>query len=194
MGLPLWKPRDIEQEHEHEEYIKHQEDIEDEDSWSIFPHQLIQNVYNRRPTSRNSVNTNSRHISPISSSIPVAANSPQLRRSRIARRQSMLTSSLMDRRRSSRVHQLPSTSSSSPPVRSELDRRLQQRMNEKEDLLEQLQVTVSLLDQFLSASTDRMTLPSVITEGKYKKGYQVTRMNNNFSLKIYQPFLNQLLH
>ncbi|CAO3634587.1 unnamed protein product [Mucor hiemalis] len=81
----------------------------------------------------------------------------------------MLTSSLMDRRRSSRVHHLPGTSStSSPPVRSELNRRLQQRINEKEDLLEQLQVTVSLLDQFISAraalGSDLMTLPSFITE------------------------------
>ncbi|KAG2210536.1 hypothetical protein INT47_002478 [Mucor saturninus] len=155
MGLPLWKPRDVEQEAEQEEYIKHQEDIEDEDSWSIFSHQLVQNVYNRRPTSRHSVNTNTRHLSP--SSIPVAANSPHLRRSRIARRQSMLTSSLMDRRRSSRVHPLPPTSSS-PPVRSELDRRLQQRMNEKEDLLEQLQSTITLLDQLLSAGNDISTL------------------------------------
>lgn len=161
MGLPLWKPRDIEQEHEHEEYIKHQEDIEDEDSWSIFPHQLVQNVYNRRPTSRHSVNTNTRQLSPVPSSTPVAANSSHLRRSRIARRQSMLTSSLMDRRRTSRVHPLPSTSSS-PPVRGELDRRLQQRMNEKEDLLEQLQSTVTLLDQLLSTGTDR----SALTEGK----------------------------
>lgn len=79
----------------------------------------------------------------------------------------------MDRRRSSRVHHLPGTSStsassSSPPVRSELDRRLQQRINEKEDLLEQLQVTVSLLDQFISAraalGSDLMALPSFITE------------------------------
>ncbi|KAI7894970.1 uncharacterized protein EV154DRAFT_496611 [Mucor mucedo] len=155
MGLPLWKPRDVEQEAEQEEYIKHQEDIEDEDSWSIFSHQLVQNVYNRRPTSRHSVNTNTRHLSP--SSIPVAANSPHLRRSRIARRQSMLTSSLMDRRRTSRVHPLPPTSSS-PPVRSELDRRLQQRMNEKEDLLEQLQSTITLLDQLLSAGNDISTL------------------------------------
>lgn len=166
MGLPLWKPRDVEQEHELEDYIKHQEDTEDEDSWSIFPHQI---VYNRRPTSRHSVNTNSRHLSPTPSSIPVAPNSSHLRRSRIARRQSMLTSSLMDRRRTSRVHPLPptssSSSSSSPPVRSELDRRLQQRMNEKEDLLEQLQSTVTLLDQLLSAGNDRSGLPSGLTEG-----------------------------
>lgn len=177
MGLPLWKPRDIEQEqHQHEEYIKHQEDI-DEDSWSIFPHQLVQNVYNnsnnsRRPsTSRHPVNNNPRHLIPVSSSIPTATSSSQLRRSRITRRHSMLTSSLMDRRRSSRVHQLPGpTTSTSPPVRSELDRRLQQRINEKEDLLEQLQVTVSLLDEFLTARADLgsnfMSLPAFITEGK----------------------------
>ncbi|KAI8073594.1 hypothetical protein BDF21DRAFT_423851 [Thamnidium elegans] len=174
MGLPLWKPRDIEQEQQqHEEYIKHQEDI-DEDSWSIFPHQLVQNVYNnnnnnRRPsTSRHPVNNNPRHLTPVSSSIPTATSS-QLRRSRITRRHSMLTSSLMDRRRSSRVHQLPGpTTSTSPPVRSELDRRLQQRINEKEDLLEQLQVTVSLLDEFLTARADLgsnfMSLPAFITE------------------------------
>jgi hypothetical protein len=100
----------------------------------------------------------------------------------------------MDRRRSSRVHQLPSSSStssssttssgsnSSPPVRSELDRRLQQRINEKEDLLEQLQVTVSLLDQFLSARTalgsDMMTLPSFITEGNFCKRVSLRFTNN----------------
>lgn len=196
MGLPLWKPKDIETELDQEESMKHQRDVEDEESWSIFTHQLVHdNVYNhhinnthhhnnhnnntnRRNTSlRHTVNnnnnnnnnhSNNRHLSHVSSSIPIIANSSSLRRSRIARRHSMLASSLMDRRRSSRVHHLPGTSSS-PPVRSELDRRLLQRINEKEDLLEQLQVTVSLLDQFLSARTalgsELMTLPSFITEG-----------------------------
>jgi hypothetical protein len=202
MGLPLWRPkRDLEEERERreEELIKHQEDTEDEDSWSIFPHQIVHSVYNRRPSSRHFVNNNidiqninntirgNRHLSPVSSSIPLAeaaaavaaanSSSSSIRRSRIARRHSMLTSSLMDRRRSSRVHQLPGTTSSSgssssassPPMRSELDRRLQQRITEKEDLLEQLQTTVSLLDRFLSARTtlgeDMMTLPSFLTEG-----------------------------
>lgn len=196
MGLPLWKPKDLEEEIDQEESIRQQEDAEDEESWSIFPHQLLHdNVYTHinntnihrqsnnneiTTTLRSSVNNNNnhshshshshRHLSPVSSSIPIIANSSSLRRSRIARRHSMLTSSLMDRRRSSRVHHLPGTSStSSPPVRSELDRRLQQRINEKEDLLEQLQVTVSLLDQFISAraalGSDLMTLPSFITEG-----------------------------
>lgn len=205
MGLPLWKPKDLEEkEIDQEESIKRQrqeeEEAEDEDSWSIFPHQFLHdNVYTHinnthihrqspnEPTLRNSVNNNinshshnhsHRHLSPVSSSIPIVAYSSSLRRSRIARRHSMLTSSLLDRRRSSRVHHLPGTystssssssSSPSPPIRSELDRRLQQRINEKEDLLEQLQVTVSLLDQFISAraalGSDLMALPSFITEG-----------------------------
>lgn len=192
MGLPLWKPRDIEQEQRrrrnqpNEEYIKHQEDV-DEEVWSVFHPQLVYNT--RRPSrhavNNNTINNNSRHISPVASSLTS-------RRARISRRHSMLTSSLMDRRRGSRVHQLPTTSNTitntntntSPTVRSELDRRLQQRIHEKEDLLEQLQVTVSLLDEFLTARTELgpnfMTLPAFITEGIYLFFLKKKKSNENF--------------
>lgn len=51
-----------------------------------------------------------------------------------------------------------------------IDQMVQQRFNEKEDLLNQLQFTASLLGQFLSArsvlGSDTMEIPSFITEGK----------------------------
>ncbi|GAN11607.1 hypothetical protein MAM1_0745d11182 [Mucor ambiguus] len=181
MGLPMYKPRD---EHVASEKYQTKDLIEDE-FWSIFPRQLHDYGYTRRP-SRASNNHHPHHL------VSRNASNVQPRASRIARRRSMLTSSLLDRRRDSRIHQLPSTvitatlsssnasasssppsssssssASASPPMRSELDRRLHQRITEKEDLLEQLRVTVSLLDQFLSARAALgrdMSLPSFITE------------------------------
>ncbi|KAG1076649.1 hypothetical protein G6F42_025382 [Rhizopus arrhizus] len=185
MGLPMYKPRDEDVASE-----KHQaKDIMEDEFWSIFPHQLHNYGNSRRPP-RTSNNHHPHHL------VNRTASNLQPRVSRIARRRSMLTSSLLDRRRDSRIHQLPgtvttvtlsssssasaspsppsssssalaSTLSASPPMRGELDRRLHQRITEKEDLLEQLRVTVSLLDQFLSARAafgGDMSLPSFITE------------------------------
>ncbi|KAK4519884.1 uncharacterized protein ATC70_010128 [Mucor velutinosus] len=185
MGLPMYKPRD-----EHAVSEKHQaKDPMEDELWSIIPHQL-HNYGNTRHPSRASNNHHPHHL------VSRTASNIQPRVSRIARRRSMLTSSLLDRRRDSRIHQLPGTVtiatlssssntsasssppsslssasaptlSASPPMRSELDRRLHQRITEKEDLLEQLRVTVSLLDQFLSARAALgrdMSLPSFITE------------------------------
>lgn len=182
MGLPMYKPRD-----EHAVSEKHQaKDLMEDEFWSIFPHQLHNYGNIRRPTRVSNNNHPHQLVSRTSSNV-------QPRVSRIARRRSMLTSSLLDRRRDSRIHQLPGTvttatlsssttsasysppssssstssASASPPMRSELDRRLHQRITEKEDLLEQLRVTVSLLDQFLSARAalgGDMSLPSFITE------------------------------
>ncbi|KAL0086226.1 hypothetical protein J3Q64DRAFT_1738785 [Phycomyces blakesleeanus] len=54
------------------------------------------------------------------------------------------------------------------PRRTELDRQIAIRMSEKEDLLAQLEVTVSLLDQFLSArsalGSEVMAIPTFITQ------------------------------
>lgn len=172
MGLPLYKPK----EDRKEETTKHQqaEDIEHEEFWSTVPQQLIQNAYyhTRRPASRQQHRTPTNYLS---TRLAQSAFFQPRMRSR-SRRPSLLTSSLMDRRRSSRVHPLPSTSStsssSSPPVRDELDRRLQQRIDEKEDILQQLRATVTLLDEFLSARAalgyEMMALPSFITEGTKK--------------------------
>jgi hypothetical protein len=172
MGLPLYKPK----EDCKEETTKHQqaEDIENEEFWSIIPQRLIQNAihHTRRPTSRHQHNSPASSFATnyMSTRLTQSAIFQPRMRSRLSRRPAMLAASLMDRRRNSRVHQLPSTSSTSPPVRNELDRRLQQRIDEKVDILEQLRVTVSLLDQFLSAraalGSEMMALPSFITEGK----------------------------
>ncbi|OAD05414.1 hypothetical protein MUCCIDRAFT_155880 [Mucor lusitanicus CBS 277.49] len=158
--------------------------------WSIFPHQLHNHGNIRRPSRASNNHHHPHHL------VSRTASNVQPRVSRIARRRSMLTSSLLDRRRDSRIHQLPGTvttatlssssntstsasppssssssssssASASPPMRSELNRHLHQRITEKEDLLEQLRVTVSLLDQFLSARAalgGDMSLPSFITE------------------------------
>jgi hypothetical protein len=188
MGLPMYKPRD--EEHVSE---KHQaKDIMEDEFWSVLPHQLHgSGINHRRPANSRIQNSNNYQHNLVNRN----PSNAQPRVNRIARRRSMLTSSLLDRRRDSRVHQLPSTFttvtlsssssssspssdntitstssiSTSPPMRSELDRRLHQRITEKEDLLEQLRVTVSLLDQFLSARAALgrdMNLPSFITEGK----------------------------
>lgn len=189
MGLPMYKPRD-----EHVASEKHQaKDLMEDGFWSIFPHQLHNHGNIRRPSRASNNHHHPHHL------VSRTASNVQPRVSRIARRRSMLTSSLLDRRRDSRIHQLPGTvttatlssssntstsasppssssssssssASASPPMRSELNRHLHQRITEKEDLLEQLRVTVSLLDQFLSARAalgGDMSLPSFITEGTH---------------------------
>ncbi|KAI8881089.1 hypothetical protein K501DRAFT_334960 [Backusella circina FSU 941] len=142
MGLPIWKPRFTDEE---------LEELEAKESCTSK-----MSLRRRMP-----LNNNNNTI-PISSSS--FSNFGSLRRSRTSRRQSMLTSSLMDRRQSSRGHH---NNQDTSPVRSELDRRLQQRIKEKEDVLEQLQVTVSLLDQFISArvalGSSATALPAFIT-------------------------------
>lgn len=130
MGIPLYKPKHS------SECVK--QDISETEEWSMFPPHS-----NYRQEHYHHNNSFTSYLS--------ASNNTTLRRSRMSRRHSMLTSSLMDRRRNSRTH----SSVTSLPMRSRLDRRLQQRIQEKEDLLEQLELTVSLLDQFISA---RMTL------------------------------------
>lgn len=183
----MYKPRD--EGHVSEKH--HAKDIMEDEFWSILPHQLHgSGINHRRPASSRIQNNNNYQHNLVNRN----SSNSQPRVNRIARRRSMLTSSLLDRRRDSRIHQLPSTfttvtlssssssspssentatsassTSTSPPMRSELDRRLHQRITEKEDLLEQLRVTVSLLDQFLSARAALgrdMSLPSFITEGK----------------------------
>lgn len=175
MGLPLYKPK----EDSDKEITKRRqtEEMENEEFTSFISQNLIESAINRtrRLSSRHP------HNSPVSFATNYmntrlaqsAIYQPRMR-SRISRRPTLLTSSLMDRRRSSRVHQLPSTSASSssspsPPVQGELDRQLQQRIDEKEDILQQLRVTVTLLDQFLTArvalGSEMMALPSFITEG-----------------------------
>lgn len=59
-----------------------------------------------------------------------------------------------------------------------LDRLVQQRFDEKEDLLNQLEFTVTLLDQFLATratlGSDSIAIPSFITEGNvWRKGFAV---------------------
>ena len=53
-----------------------------------------------------------------------------------------------------------------------LERMVQRRFEEKEDLLKQLEFTASLLDQFLTARSgfESSLLPTLLTEGKKKKG------------------------
>lgn len=194
MGIPLYKPKETKDESRRKS-PQPVEDMESDEFWSLFPQQFIQTVHNRHSNRRSSIRPtiSSYHIAPISSSSPFHRTTtdtnltslPSRIRSRLSRRHSMLTSSLMDRRRSSRVHSIhassPASSSSSnsswqalansPPIRSELDRRLFRRISEKEELLEQLRVMVSLLDQFLEARGSlradmRRELPSFLTEGK----------------------------
>ena len=61
------------------------------------------------------------------------------------------------------------TNANSPDL-SSLDRIVQRRFEEKEDLLKQLEFTATLLDQFLSARSspgfESSVLPSLLTEGK----------------------------
>ncbi|CDH54202.1 predicted protein [Lichtheimia corymbifera JMRC:FSU:9682] len=99
-----------------------------------------------------------------SRSHPLPANGTSHRRSRAAlgaRRAEMLPRRL--RRRHNDV-----VDDAIAPV-DDLDRLVQQRFDEKEDLLCQLEFTASLLDQFLSARSalgadSNMTLPSFITD------------------------------
>jgi hypothetical protein len=152
MGLPIWKPR-----------------FTDEELEEMEAKETCTSKVSLRRRREMAQLTSSLNTIPISSSS--FSHFGPLRRSHTSRRQSMLTSSLMDRRQSSRgLHQ---DTSSVAPVRSELDRRLQQRIKEKEDVLEQLQVTVSLLDQFISArvalGSSATALPSFITRGKHTR-------------------------
>ena len=54
-----------------------------------------------------------------------------------------------------------------------LERMVQRRFEEKEDLLKQLEFTASLLDQFLTARSgfESSLLPTLLTEGKKKTGF-----------------------
>lgn len=195
MGIPLYKPKESSKDENRAKSL-HQPppEREEEDFWLLSPVQINQTVNNsnsrRSPNNRRFTITNY-HVAPISSSSAFThrnnnnANHTTNRiRTRISRRHNLLTSPLMDRRRSSRVHSIHDTSPSSlttptslsslvasPSIRNELDRRLQSRITEKEELLDQLRVTVSLLDQFISAraalGSDMLTLPSLITEGNY---------------------------
>ncbi|KAI8993676.1 hypothetical protein BDB01DRAFT_832462 [Pilobolus umbonatus] len=148
MGIPLYKPKQL-----YTEFVKHDASEEEEDPWSIFPPQ------HSYPVAYEHSRTQDNHHNNSFNTYTSASTTSQLRR-RMTRRHSMLTSSLMDRRRSTRAHHSAVTSH---PIRNRLDRRLQQRIHEKEDLLEQLELTVSLLDQFLSARTtlgdDMLPLP-----------------------------------
>ncbi|KAI9473940.1 MAG: hypothetical protein EXX96DRAFT_579940 [Benjaminiella poitrasii] len=188
MGLPLYKPRkdseNISQKTRQQQLPEC--NLEDRDElWPALPHRLIQNAFNHNRRSSLRPSSANNHFNTPFSSSPFSNNNNSINnrntqtilfqprmRSRISRRHSMLTSSLMDRRRASRVHQSPGAvtipSSTSPPFASELDRQLQQRINEKEDLLEQLRATISLIDQFLLTSASPgsflMSLPSFITE------------------------------
>ncbi|OBZ88530.1 hypothetical protein A0J61_03411 [Choanephora cucurbitarum] len=151
MGLPLWKPRDLVEDASPILHKSHRTDIADRDDnpWPNFSRQLMQHVHRRN-------------------SSPLHRNSQPRAQTRIGSRNSILTSSLVDRRRSSRAHLPGSSTSTSPPIRSELDRRLHQRITEKEDLLEQLSMTATLLDHFLAArsayGSDAAILSSVLIE------------------------------
>ncbi|KAI8333007.1 hypothetical protein BD560DRAFT_451348 [Blakeslea trispora] len=151
MGLPLWKPKDLVEDASPVLHKTHRNDTDDRvhGSWTSVSRQLMQHTLRRN-------------------SSPLHRNLQPRARAHIGSRNSMLTSSLVDRRRSSRNPLSGSSSSTSPPVRSELDRRLHQRITEKEDLLEQLSMTVTLLDHFLSArsasGSDTAILSSVLIE------------------------------
>ncbi|KAI9033549.1 hypothetical protein CLU79DRAFT_724272 [Phycomyces nitens] len=144
MGIPLWKPKeDIKAVHQSS--IRHSND---HPSIEIHSHQRP-NLAGRQTTSTSSTGGGG-----ISTSRP-----------RHSHRISPLDSpngSIRSRR--------PTPNSRSPfqPRRTELDRQIAIRMSEKEDLLAQLEVTVSLLDQFLSArsalGSEVMAIPTFITQ------------------------------
>lgn len=140
MGLPIWKPR-------RRSIDEIQEDVHK------------QQIQMARSLLRQRVNTEGMPVI-TGHSYESALHTPShVRRHRISRRQNLLTSSFGDRR----------PNSNSSVEQSELDRRIDQCISEKEDLLEQLQVTVSLLDQFLSARTrlgqEAVNIPEFITQG-----------------------------
>ncbi|CEP14490.1 hypothetical protein [Parasitella parasitica] len=169
MGLPLYKPKGDDVIFEKNQA----KDAIDDEFWITPLRQSHNHGNSRRPSHRSSNSNHNSHLS-----VNRSASNTQPRVGRIARRRSMLNSSFLDRRRDARVPPLPgsgtilsvssiTSAETSPPLRSELDRRLHQRITEKEDLLEQLRITGSLLDQFLSAraALGRDTsLPSFITE------------------------------
>ncbi|CEG68017.1 hypothetical protein RMATCC62417_04355 [Rhizopus microsporus] len=142
MGLPIWKPR-------RRSIDEIQEDVHK------------QQIQMARSLLRQRVNTEGMPVITRHSYESALHTPSHVRRHRISRRQNLLTSSFGDRR----------PNSNSSVEQSELDRRIDQCISEKEDLLEQLQVTVSLLDQFLSARTrlgqEAVNIPEFITQGMY---------------------------
>ncbi|CAO3664825.1 unnamed protein product [Rhizopus microsporus] len=139
MGLPIWKPR-------RRSIDEIQEDVHK------------QQIQMARSLSRQRVNTEGMPVITRHSYESAPHTPSHVRRHRISRRQNLLTSSFGDRR----------PNSNSSVEQSELDRRIDQCISEKENLLEQLQVTVSLLDQFLSARTrlgqEAVNIPEFITQ------------------------------
>ncbi|KAG0941437.1 hypothetical protein G6F32_008422 [Rhizopus arrhizus] len=146
MGLPVWKPK-------RRSLDEIQEDIRKQ-------HQSLygRNIGQLSTTERIPVIT-SHNNSNVSTSTEFALLQPH---NRISRRRNIMTSSFTERR------QNQSSSDNSPIQQDELDHRIEQFISEKRDLLEQLQVTGFLLEQFLTARTrlgaDTANVPEFITQ------------------------------
>ncbi|KAI8062780.1 uncharacterized protein B0P05DRAFT_556021 [Gilbertella persicaria] len=157
MGLPLWRPRDLKEDIEPIIHKPHHATLNDDNDIRVnIPHQLMHNIHNgyrrSRPSFSSSPSSSSSSSPSPSSFSSSSSSSSQRSGSRLF--QPLVTRSRLERRRQMLERlRAQHSSSTSPPIRSELDRRLQQRISEKEDLLEQLTATVNLLDQFLSART-----------------------------------------
>ncbi|KAG1047206.1 hypothetical protein G6F43_010334 [Rhizopus delemar] len=145
MGLPVWKPK-------RRSLDEIQEDIRKQ-------HQSLygRNIGQLSTTERIPVITS--HNSNVSTSTEFA---PFQTHNRISRRRNIMASSFTD------IRQNRSSSDSSPIQQDELDHRIEQFISEKRDLLEQLQVTGFLLEQFLTARTrlgaDTANVPEFITQ------------------------------
>lgn len=159
MGLPYWRPREERRTRNSSERLRHGTD-------------------QRLDSLRTSLRSSSR-------SHPLSGNPTSHRRTRTttlgARRAEMLPRRI--RRRHNEV-----VEEAVAPV-DDLDRLVQQRFDEKEDLLCQLEFTASLLDQFLSARSalgvdSNMTLPSFITDGKYIKFYIIFNLTKGFWIEL----------
>ncbi|KAI7865064.1 hypothetical protein BDF14DRAFT_1883747 [Spinellus fusiger] len=141
MGIPLWKPKQI------------SEDKAKVTRQSTRP-------ISRRPTSASVLNQDSTFHDFLSyrSTSPRSTSNLRYRHSN-----HIQGNSSSNNRNYRSTLQRPSHSR-----RTELDRRVALRMSEKEDLLDQLEITVSLLDQFLSArsalGSDAMSIPTFITQ------------------------------
>ncbi|KAL0086069.1 hypothetical protein F4703DRAFT_1572924 [Phycomyces blakesleeanus] len=182
MGIPLWKPKDEIKQIHHTQSPTHSNDYQNLD---ILTFQQRPTMVSRHSSSNSSTSSaNSIGSSSIANAIALANANGALGSGGVSVSVNSSAGGGISSSRPRHTHRISpldssggsnrsrrSTPISRPtfqPRRTELDRQIAIRMSEKEDLLAQLEVTVSLLDQFLSArsalGSEVMAIPTFITQ------------------------------